>query len=357
MSIFDLFPVPRYLSFPVFGFDLSDRSLKYLELLRTRQGRRLGRFGEAKIPQGLIEDGQILKKEELISLLKDIQKERGVKYIAAALPEEKVFLRAVKLPAMEEREIKVALESQLEENVPLAASEAVFDYEIIPETDKNGHLDVNLAAAPKNFAESYAEVFQKAGFQPLAFDLESRALVRSLVAAGDNSCQMIINFGATATNFVIAVGGKARFAAVIKAAGRTLDQAIAKAFSVSLPEAEKIKKEKFRLGKTAENDELFNALLPVVSAVAGEVGRHINYWESHQDEHGSPRSKIEKMILAGGDANLSGLVDYFSHRLGLPVEYGNVWANVFSLNDELPEISFKDSLRYAVALGLALFED
>ena len=357
MSIFDLFPAPRYLRFPVFGFDLSDRSLKYLELLRIRQGARLGRFGEAKIPQGLIEDGQILKKEELISLLKDIQKERDIKYIAAALPEEKVFLRTVKLPLMEDREIRVALESQLEENVPLSVSEAVFDYEIIPEIDKNGHFDVSLAVAPKNFAESYAEVFQKAGFQPLLFDLESRALVRSLVSTEDNSCQMIINFGATATNFVIAVGGKARFASVIKAAGRMLDQAIAKAFSVDLSEAEKIKKEKSLLGGTSENDELFTALLPVVSAVADEVGRHISYWESHQDEHGSPRSKIEKVILAGGDANLKGLVDYFSRRTGLPVEYGNVWMNVFSLNNYLPEISFKDSLRYAVASGLALFED
>lgn len=357
MSIFDFFPAPRYLRFPVFGFDLSDRSLKYLELLKTRRSFRLGRFGEAKIPPGLIEDGQILKKEELISLLKNIQKERGVKYIAAALPEEKVFLRTIKLPAMEERQIRVALESQLEENVPLSASEAVFDYEVIPETDKNGHLDVSLAVAPKNFAESYAEVFQKSGFQPVLFDLESRALVRSLVAHGDNSCQMIINFGATATNFVIAFGGKARFAAVIKAAGRMLDQAIARAFSVDLPEAEKIKKEKSHLSKTAEKDELFTALLPVVSAVADEVGRHINYWESHQEEHGEPRSKIEKVVLTGGDANLKGLIDYFSQRLGLPVEYGNVWTNVFPLNNHLPEISFKDSLRYAVALGLSLYED
>lgn len=347
MSIFDFFPEPRYLRFPVFGFDLSDRSLKYLELLRAGRRWRLGRFGELKIPQGLIEDGQILKKEELISLLKDAQKERGIKYIAAALPEEKVFLRTIKLPVMEERQIRVALEAQLEENVPLAASEAVFDYEVIPEIYKNGHLDISLAAAPKNFAESYVEVFQKAGLEPVVFDLESRALARSLVAVGDNSCQMLVNFGATTTNFVIAAGGRPRFVSVIKVAGRTLDQAIAKAFSVGLSEAEKLKK---------EDNKLSSTLLPAVSAVADEAERHISYWENHQDEHGGSGLKIEKIILAGGDANLKGLVDYFSQRTGLTVEYGNIWTNVFSLDDYLPEISFSDSLKYAVALGLCLYE-
>ena len=70
---------------------------------------------------------------------------------------------------------------QLEEYVPLPAAEAIFDYDIINNPLENKeqahlHLHLNLAAFPKNFVESYRDVFVGAGFIPAAFEMEAQLL-------------------------------------------------------------------------------------------------------------------------------------------------------------------------------------
>ena len=56
---FKFFPVPKMLSAPSFGLDISDESLKFAELVSTRRGLRTGRYGEREIPPGVIESGKI----------------------------------------------------------------------------------------------------------------------------------------------------------------------------------------------------------------------------------------------------------------------------------------------------------
>ena len=54
-----LFPLPKILSEPFFGLDISDESLKFVELIATKGGIKLGRYGEKSIPPGVIESGKI----------------------------------------------------------------------------------------------------------------------------------------------------------------------------------------------------------------------------------------------------------------------------------------------------------
>ena len=54
-----IFPPPRYLQMPALGMDISDRSLKFVEILEKGGALRLGRFGKRTLPEGLIEAGEI----------------------------------------------------------------------------------------------------------------------------------------------------------------------------------------------------------------------------------------------------------------------------------------------------------
>ena len=65
-------------------------------------------------------------------------------------------------------------------------------------------------------------------------------------------------------------------------------------------------------------------------------------------------TKKYKIILCGGSANLAGLPEYLSSNMNIVVEVANVWANTFSLNDIVPDISQPQSLSYATTVGLAL---
>jgi hypothetical protein len=48
--------------------------------------------------------------------------------------------------------------------------------------------------------------------------------------------------------------------------------------------------------------------------------------------------------------------DYLGKHSEIPVVLGNVWTNVFSLDKQVPEIEFEQSLTLATAIGAALPE-
>lgn len=143
------------------------------------------------------------------------------------------------------------------------------------------------------------------------------------------------------------------FTSTLDIGGRSLNEAIQKSFKVGAEEAEKIK-ETYGLVRNGENKEIFPVLLNSVSVLRDEIVKHFLYWNTHKDEEGNTRPPIKKIIFCGGDSNLLGLAEYISISMKTPVEMGNVWINIANTDKYIPEISFRESLSFAAALGLAL---
>ena len=80
-----------------------------------------------------------------------------------------------------------------------------------------------------------------------------------------------------------------------------------------------------------------------------ELSRVNSYWVLHG--HGTVISKI---IISGKGALREGLVSHCSPDVKISAEIANVWLNAFSTEEYIPNVSFEDSLDYAVASGLAL---
>jgi len=349
-----IFPVPEYIEPPVLGLDISDRSIKYAELALRDNHLELKEFGSRIIPEGLIKSGEIINKSALMEYLKVNLNEFSGRGISLSLPEEKVFVNLVTLPLMPETSIHEALELQLEEHIPLAAADAVFDFELVPSsTDSKDHLDVILVALPKKLVEDYSDVVKAVGLRPYVFEMETEALIRSILPKDEEETVMIMDFGRTRTSFAIVSGGMIRFTSTVSMAGEALDAALAKIFNVDLFSAERFKKERGFV-RTKENQEVFDALLPVISAVKEEILRHLMYWKDHSEHAHNSKAEISKLYLCGGESNLAGLSEYLSYDLKLPVRAANPWVNITSFEKYIPAINAKESLSYATALGLAL---
>ncbi len=347
------FPPPKYLQIPSWGLDISDRSFKFAQLVEEGGELRLGRFGGKAIPEGVIQSGEIKNKEALRDLLKSNFSGQGSSGVVLSLPEEKAFVGLVTLPNMPAENVREALELSLDEYVPLPSSQAVFDFELIKSKEPLDHLDLVVVAFPRALAETYLEVVKNAGLRPLAFELETHALSRAVLSPGDNDSVMVIDFGRTRISFVIVSGGTVRFTSTVTVAGEALDMAISKTFKVDMVEAERMKKEK-GLVRSPENQEFFNAILPVVSTVQDEMVRHITFWKNHTQHLHDPDAEVKRVYLCGGDANLTGLPEYLSYELKLPVKLANPWVNITRFGKYVPEITYKESISYATALGLAL---
>ena len=345
------FPIPRFLMSPSFGLDISDESLKFVELLPTTHGIRLGRYGERKIPPGVIEAGKIKDPEQLKKLLTALRQEEGVKFVRVSLPEEQVYLFRLHLDKEGLVNVRESIELSLEEHVPIKAEDAIFDYELLAEDEKK--LEVQVAAIPKNIIENYLLVFRDSFISVQSFELEAQAIARSVIKKSDPETYMIVDFGQTRTGIFIVTRGVVIFTSTINLGGQMLNNMIKKNFNVTLEEAEKMKR-KFGLQRNVENKEIFAVLLNSASVMRDEIMKLFLYWHTHKDEEGRDHPPIKKIILTGGDSNLIGLPEYFSISTKNKVETGNVWTNVVDEKNYTPEIPFNKSLTFAAALGLAL---
>ena len=335
----------------VVGLDISDISMRFVELVEKRKGFVIGRFGDRTIPRGVIEMGEVKKPDALRAVFSDIQKEHKLEFVSVSLPEEKAYLFELRLPVMKYNEIRGAIELVLEEHVPINASEAIFDYDIVREDES--FISVGVSAIPRSLVDGYLEAFSGSGITPVAFEVEAHSVARSVIPEGDKGTYMTVDFGRTRTGIAIISEGAVRFTSTVQVGGGSLTDAIAKNLKISYDEAEKIKHEQGISGEST-SEVLSLALMSTVSILRDEISRHQSYWQGHTDEYGKKRPTIQKIYLCGGDSNLTGFASYLAAGLSAPVELANAMVNVNTLDEYIPEISFNDSLRYATALGLAL---
>lgn len=350
-SFYRFFPPPNFLMAPSFGLDISDESLKFVELIMTKDGIRMGRHGERKIPPGIIESGKIKNSTKLKEVLLSLRKEQNMRFVRVSLPEEQVYLFQLRLEKTGLNNIREGIELALEEHIPIRAQDAIFDYDLVNEDEQS--LEVQVAAIPTNIIQNYLSVFRESLISIQSLELEAQAISRSIVRKGDMETYMIVDFGKTRTGIFIVSRGVVVFTSTLDIGGESLDKMIQKNFNVSLEEAVKMKMQ-FGLQRNVENKEIFAVLLNSVSILRDEMLKDFLYWNTHKDEEGKSHIPIKKIILCGGDSNLIGLADYISISMKSPVEMANVWTNITETEMYVPEISFNQSLTFAAALGLAL---
>ena len=346
------FPTPYFLEMPSFGFDISDESLKFVKLYSTKNGIRISKYGERKIPAGVIESGKILDTKKFEDLLSAIKKEEDVKAVRVSLLESQIYLFKLYLEKEGLRNIRESIELSLEDHIPIPAGEAVFDYDFIEEDDKGFELQV--AAIPSNVVDAYLGVFKNCGISVHSLELEAQAIARAIIKKGDMDTYMIVDFGEKRTGIFIVSRGIPMFTSTLDIGGSSLTSMIEKNFNINTEEAEKMKR-KYGLQRNTVNKELFSVLLNSVSILRDEIAKHFVYWNTHQDEEGKTNPLIKKIILCGGDSNLIGLADYFAISLKTEVVKANVWVNIIEdLEKNIPHVDFKQALSFAAAIGLAL---
>ena len=350
-QISKFFPVPKFLSKPSFGLDISDESLRFVELVSDKNGISVFKYGERKIPPGVIESGKIKKPEILEGVLSALKKEEGIESVRVSLPEEQIYVFQLRLEKKEIKSIEEGIELSLEEHVPISAQEAIFDYELLAE-DATG-LDVQVAVILKGTIESYLSAFKNSGISVISFEPETQAIVRSIIKKGDPETYMIVDFGEKRAGISIVSAGIVMFTSTIDIGGAVLTETIQKNLNISFEEAEKMKL-KYGLMHNAVNEKISSILLDEISVLRDEINKHYLYWHTYKDEDNKDRPAIKKIIFCGGESNLIGLPEYFSVALKTKIELANVWVNMLDLDKYIPEINFDQSLSFVTAIGLVL---
>lgn len=338
------------------GIDIGASSIKAVALSLKEKPPRLISLGQVTSPQpGIISDSD-LDLEAVASAIKNLiaQLKPPERKVVIALPESRIFTRVIyDLPYLTDDELGQAIRYAAEEFVPMPIQQVNLNYQIIfrsPQKGPQSRTVVFIVASPKNIVEKYLRVMNMAEVKPIAIETELIAASRALVGSNPFSpVTLIIQLGATTTDFAIVSDGLILLTRSISTGAIALTRSIAQSFNFELIQAEEYKKVYGLLEDQLEG-KLYQVLKPIIDVILSEARRVI---QSHEIQN--PQKAVKRVVLTGGGAKLPGLVVYLANSLGLEVQEADPW---FSINKD-PNLKTKlvaDAPLYTIAVGLALRE-
>lgn len=317
---------------PLFGMDIGHSSLKVMQLEagagRNKTPLVIGYGSSHRYAVDSISEGVIVDYKALSEALHDLFEHRlagmiSTRKVACTIPMSHSFSRPLKLPAMDDDDLRQAVHLEAEQYIPVAAEDLYIDYDVVRRDEKN--IDVLVVATPKKIVDSYMKFLQSMGLDPVALEPTMNATSRIFGMADPAHDQptVLIDFGAEATD--IAVYDKTLFVnSTVQGGSNTMINLIAQTLNVSREEAFKVKNEE-GLKLSGHLRDIGKAVRPTLDNLIREVHKIIRYYD---DRVAVGERKISQAIMTGGGANMPGLSDYLANELGIPVRMMDPWSKI-----------------------------
>lgn len=338
----------------VIGLDIGYSSIKAVVLAHDRTPPTLVSFGQIASPKpGIVSDAD-LDLEAVSGAVKSLMAELDPpgKEVVVALPESRIFTRVVyDLPYLTDAELSQAIRFAAEEFIPMPITEVNLNYQVLyrsPQKGPKSRTVVFMVATPKVLVDKYMKVLETAGFRAAAIETELIAASRALVSFNQFSpTTLVVQMGAVATDFAVVSDGLILLTRSIATGGIALTRAVAQSLNFELIQAEEYKKVYGLLEDQLEG-KLYQILKPLVDVILNETRRVI---QSHELQN--PQRPVKRVVLAGGGAQLPGLVIYFANSLGLEVQEADPWAAI-QKDPSTKQKLVNQATIYSVAVGLAM---
>lgn len=340
------------------GVDIGTTSIKMVEVQKGKKAPRVVNYGIlessgylARANQALQTSGLKIFEKDAVALLKALIKSLGTttKDAIASLPPFDVFMTIVDFPAMEAKDIGKALVYQAKQYVPMPLSEVALDWmKVADYQDEKGfaHQKILLISVPQEQIKKYQRMFNAAGLRLRALEIESLSIAR--VFAADPTSTIVADIGSRSTDIVFIQKGVLAWSAQSDFAAASLTEALASSLGINPMRAEELKKERGILG-TGPNYELSTIMMPFLDAIVNEVKKA--EYTYRQQFPMAPAT--ERVILAGGGANLSGIEKYFEKEMGIPVVKASPFSR-FEYPDAITPLIPNLDAPMTVALGLGM---
>lgn len=340
----------------ILGVDIGTASIKIVEITKSSPKPKLKNYGILKTyghlerPNSAIQTNTLkIAEKDTAALLKSLIDKAKFKTreASASIPFFSAFITLLELPMMPDADITKTMSFQIKQHIPLPISEVAIDWLKVGEREDEGIMkqQILLISIPNEIIQRYQNIFKLAGLKLKSLEIESLSSARSLVG-NDPTPTLLIDIGARSSNISIIEKGFLKNNVSSDFAGASLTLAIANGLGIDIKRAEELKIQKGLKAGGAEY-ELSTLPLPYLDVIIGEAIRIKNNFEKNQGR------KIERVLLSGGGANLSGIEEYCEKQINLPVSIGNSLMRL-SYPQEIELLAKELGPEFAVAIGLAI---
>lgn len=331
------------------GIDVGSGSVKVVRISSGKRPRLIY-AGIAEAPLDSAEQRSIAT--DIRYLLSD--KRARSKKVVTLLPSPHLTIRFLTLPKMPRAELKEAVRWEAKRHISYPLDAAMVEHLILGEKKEGGveKWDILMVAAERGAVIEHLVPFNEAGVKIVAVDANPLALRNNiyLLQEGrqDDANTMILDMGAGKTEINIFKKGGLRFSRWLEIGGLDITKAISEQLGIGLSAAESAKK-RVDILAPSDADPVSNAIRQKLDGILLEIRRSVEYYKTTFRE-----KTVEKAVLTGGGSLMNGIKDYFSARLGIPVEIDNPFEGLSYKKDILHEELAVSAPRFSSAVGLAL---
>jgi type IV pilus assembly protein PilM len=296
------------------GVDIGSSAVKCVELVGTVSSPKVKSWGIEALESGTIEEGSIVKQDDVISAIDSLLKRcrTKTKNVAVAVSSAHAITKVISMPNdLTERDIEDQVEMEAAHFVPYAIDDVNLDFSVLGPSPHNpdGEQDVLIAACRTDIIDDYVSVIQEVGLQPSVVDIDTYAIERLYMnqrglraSKKDSKATAVFDIGVNSTKLVVFQGDEAIFNRQQKFGGSQLINLVRQEYGLSAQEALAIIE-----SESPPSDINEKVYKPFLSTTSSELARALQFFYSS-----SKHKEVSKVLFTGG---VSGLPQ-FAKELG-----------------------------------------
>lgn len=307
------FPPEKFLNPPHIGISFSDSNIKAVLFDKTSSDPDL-KSVIVPVEKGSIVAGSIINASDVTKKLSVIKESFNTPFVFFAIPDELTYVFPVSVPVSARIDATESVAFTIEENVPLALADTVFDFVPvkIAKAESEYKASFVVAACAKGEIEKFVKIIYDGGFEPVGCIHESQAIANALTPKWFLGKLSIVHARGDRVGIYLVKNSVVHFSTLRS----ILDGGYEQQF---LDEYEKF----------------------------------LEYCSKYDTDKEMP---IESVFVCGEFEYAKKIVEALSeskNRAG-KIKLSNVWTNVLEIEKDTPNISFENSLNLAGSVGAVL---
>ena len=312
---------------------------------------------------GLVVSGEIRDPDALGDVLKHFFELHKLpkRSVRLGLSNNRIGVRIFEIEGVADaQQLENAIRFRAEEVLPIPLDQAVLDYVVLDEQDREDGTvwkRILLVVAYREVVDRYLQACRRAGIEVVGIDLEAFALLRSLEApaARDEASGALVAvaIGHDRTTIAVSTGLHCEFARVLDWGGWSLNVAIARELDRAPSEVESVKRH-LSFDHVTEVDGLTpeqvaksrEGIQRALSVFARELISSLQFYQAQPGALG-----IGEVVLTGGTAHMDGFVEAVGEAIGVPVRLGDPFRRV-KVGPHVAHDVQHGSLAIAIGLGI-----
>jgi type IV pilus assembly protein PilM len=333
-----------------FALDIGTTAVRVVQLSTSgSDGWVLRHYGYAPVSEDITSSNSADSIRRLGDIIMTAVGQSGIKKkdVVIGLPSSKTFTTVIDVPVMSEAELKSTIKYQTDQYIPMPMDETKVDWALLGQSLHDPkQQEVLLASTANLYSEERLEFIEGLGFNVIAAEPDSIAMIRSLLPSGVKDARMIIDMGERATDLAITFGDNPRLVRNIPIGLKSLIKAATQNLNVQDDQARQFIL-KFGLAPDKLDGQVYRSIENTLDGFAVELVKSIKFFQTRY-----PNTPVGGILLSGFLAIIPRFGEYITAKTGIASNIANPWQKVRVVASDQQRLAPIAS-EFATVIGLA----